>query len=73
MYLKIILAFSVVFVAACEGPQPTWRKNGVAQDDMQSALAKCRYDVRMNKVSEAKENVLIQDCMQAKGFRWRAQ
>lgn len=51
---------------------PSWKKEGVSQHDAVSALSECKYQVGLNNVPKSEQNELIQNCMQAKGFRWRA-
>jgi len=48
-----------------------WYKEGVSKKDTDTKLAKCTYDVGMNKVDPLKEQPLITACMKADGFRWR--
>ena len=50
--------------------QPTWQKVGVSQDDVNSALQKCRYDIGMANVSPEKENTLFTACLESKGYRY---
>lgn len=48
-----------------------WYKEGVSKKDTDTKLAKCTYDVGMNKVAPLQEQTLITACMKADGFRWR--
>ena len=48
-----------------------WYKEGVSKKDTDTKLAKCTYDVGMNKVAPLQEPTLITACMKADGFRWR--
>ncbi len=50
--------------------QPTWQKVGVSQDDVNSALQRCRYDIGMANVSPEKENTLLTACLESKGYRY---
>lgn len=47
-----------------------WYKEGVSKKDTDTKLAKCTYDVGMNKVAPLQEQTLITACMKADGFRW---
>jgi hypothetical protein len=47
-------------------------KTGVSKDDAVSALSECKYQVGLNKIARSEQNALVENCMQAKGFRWRA-
>lgn len=69
----IIPSLCVVMLAtACASPQPTWRKPGVSADDTVSALSECKYQIGLNKIPEAQQKEMLGQCMQAKGYRWRA-
>lgn len=69
---RILFVVSVAAViAGCAGPQPSWRKEGVAADGARSALAECKYQVGLNKIAEEKQKELIANCMEGKGYRWR--
>lgn len=50
--------------------QATWQKAGISQDDTNSVIQKCRYDIGMANVSSEKENSLFISCMQSKGYRY---
>ena len=50
--------------------QATWQKAGITQDDTNSVIQKCRYDIGMANVSNEKENSLFNACMQSKGYRY---
>lgn len=50
--------------------QPTWQKTGVSQDDVNSALQKCRYDIGMANISYERENTLLTACLESKGYRY---
>tara|TARA_R110000787_G_scaffold98207_1_gene202123 strand:+ start:1214 stop:1441 length:228 start_codon:yes stop_codon:yes gene_type:complete len=62
---------SAALLTACATPQPTWKKSGVTLDDTQTALAECRYQVKLNKIADSEQEHVIADCMESKGFRWR--
>ena len=47
-----------------------WYKEGVSKKDTATKLAKCTYDVGMNKVNSVQESRLINACMEGEGFRW---
>ena len=47
-----------------------WYKEGVSKKDTDTKLAKCTYDVGMNKVNSVQESRLINACMEGEGFRW---
>ena len=82
MKLSLLTAViaSVIVVSGCtttptthrstQMTQPTWQKTGVAQDDVNSALQKCRYDIGMANVSPEKENTLFTACLESKGYRY---
>ena len=71
---------STVFISGCttmptthqsaQMTQPTWQKTGVAQDDVNSALQKCRYDIGMANISPERENALLKSCIESKGYRY---
>lgn len=67
----IILGLSVLTLLSGCASDPTWRKDGVSGEDAVSALSECKYQVGLNKVAKSEQNALVQNCMQAKGFRWR--
>lgn len=66
---SIIFALSMI-LAACGSPS-TWRRAETSTHKMENDLAKCRYEIRMNKLPEAEVQKVVADCMQAKGYRWR--
>lgn len=51
-------------------PAERWFKEGVSFEDSRTKLAKCRYDVGMNKVEPTEKDSLISSCMAADGYRW---
>lgn len=68
----IVFAISAAAViAGCASYQPAWRKESVSTDGTRSALAECKYQVGLNKIAEEKQNELISNCMEGKGYRWR--
>ena len=70
---KVVLigiSLSGMILMACSSSQPMWRKAGVAPFDMNSTLAKCRYEVRVAKVEKNERNAMVSDCMEAQGFRY---
>lgn len=67
----VLAASAAIAIVGCAGPQPTWRKEGVAAEGARSALAECKYQVGLNKIPEDKQRVLINNCMEGKGFRLR--
>ena len=73
MSKKLIAAFiSALCLCACASDPPSWRKAGVTPDDAQSMLAQCKYEVGDKNMADTKEKAMVQNCMEAKGFRWRA-
>ncbi|EKB12249.1 hypothetical protein ACE1B4_18440 [Aeromonas veronii] len=69
--LAVVASISMLMTACASPPQPTWKKEGVTDDDTLTALSQCRYEIRLNDISAEEKNEVITDCMQAKGFRWR--
>jgi hypothetical protein len=63
----------VMLVSACASPQPAWRKSGVSADDTLSALSDCKYQIGLNKIPDAQQKDMLNQCMKGKGFRWRAE
>ncbi|MCL2076670.1 MAG: hypothetical protein FWH15_09615 [Betaproteobacteria bacterium] len=69
---SIVFAFfAAAFITGCFGSQPTWRKEGVSAEDAHSALAKCKYEVGLNKIPKESQQELIENCMEGQGFRSR--
>lgn len=68
----IPLLAAITLLAACAAPQPTWRKVGVSADDTLSAHSECKYQIGLNKIPAEKKDEMLKECMQGKGFRWRA-
>ena len=66
--IGMLLAMST-FVG-CSSAQPMWRKAGITPFDMNSTLAKCRYEVRAAKVEQNERNAMVSDCMESQGFRY---
>ncbi len=69
--ITILGLSALILISGCAS-DPTWKKAGVSHNDAVSAHADCKYQVGLNKVAKSEQNELIQNCMQAKGFRWRA-
>ncbi len=69
--LTILSMSALTLLSGCAS-DPTWRKQGVSREDAISAHSECKYQVGLNKVAKSEQNELVQSCMQAKGFRWRA-
>lgn len=71
---KLLISFTMLSTAtlltACASPQPRWYKPGVNYEDTHSYIQECRYNIGMNKMSEAKENRLFVACMEKNGFRF---
>lgn len=67
----VLLSF-VTLLSGC-ATEPTWKKTGVSHDDSVSALSECKYQVGVNKVEKSEQRDLVKECMQSKGFRWRAE
>jgi hypothetical protein len=67
----VVTLVAVSVVAGCGSAPAQWQKPGVAQNVAVDEISDCRYKVGVAKVSPAERNQLIQDCMQAKGFRYR--
>ena len=82
MKLNVISAilFPILILSGCTSDpmmyqtvqqlEPTWQKSGVSQNDVNSALQKCRYDIGMANVSSEKENTLLKACLESKGYRY---
>lgn len=70
----LLLSLAVLsMLTACATPVHIpgyWHQEDVSKKDTQTHLAKCIYNVEMNKVSPEKEQRLINTCMVGKGFRW---
>jgi hypothetical protein len=69
---KASLVFAITFVAfvsGCASPQASWRKEGISAEGARSALSECKYQVGLNKIPEIKQEDLIANCMEGKGFR----
>jgi hypothetical protein len=67
--------YTLLVAAAVAGCAPlrqyAWQKQGVDRDESMTALAECRYQVRLNKLAPTEQNAAVNDCMLSKGFRWR--
>lgn len=79
--MKILKLTTVIAIcstlAACaqmhpmpQKPADRWFKEGVSHHDASNKLAKCTYDVGMNKVEVTEKTTLIISCMQADGYRY---
>lgn len=67
------ITLSCLFMlSACviDVPNARWYKEGVSANDTKTKLAKCQYDIGMNKVEVTEKHSLIQSCMMTDGFRW---
>ncbi|MBS4698634.1 hypothetical protein D3C87_818410 [compost metagenome] len=70
--IAAVASMSMLVASCASDPQPTWKKEGVSHDDTLTAFSQCKYEIRLNNISDEEKNAVITDCMQAKGFRWRA-
>ena len=62
---------AVLLLTACAAPQKfSWVKPGVSQQDADSALARCEFQVRMAGKTVAERQELTSLCMRGEGFRW---
>lgn len=69
-YEIAVLLACVLFLAGCATPtQPYWQKNGVTEKETRDMYAECRYEIGMQNMPTAKENELLQFCMERHGFR----
>ncbi len=65
----IILSISALTLLSGCASDPTWRKEGISSEDAVSTLSECKYQVGLSKVKESEQEDLVENCMQAKGFR----
>jgi len=70
--IAAVASMSILLTSCASDPQPTWKKEGVTHDDTLTAVSQCKYEIRINNITDEEKNEVITDCMQAKGFRWRA-
>ncbi len=68
---NLLLAVSiVVFVSGCAAPaRYGYVKEGVTQAVAQSAMAKCQYQIKLQKTAAEREPELLKLCMEGEGFR----
>ena len=49
--LAVVASISMLMTACASPPQPTWKKEGVTDDDTLTALSQCKYEIRLNDIS----------------------
>lgn len=67
--ISFVVLSAISLISSCA--TPTWYRANTSPYQMENDLSKCRYDIRMNKMSEARVEQITQDCMRARGYRWR--
>lgn len=56
-------------LVACGSSGPRYVKQGVSEEDVQTAKSECEYQIRLNKTPKAEQDELRNLCMQGKGYR----
>ena len=56
-------------LVACGSSGPRYVKQGVSEEDVQTAKSECEYQIRLNKTPKAEQDELRNLCMQGKGSR----
>ncbi|MGL6416792.1 hypothetical protein ACSZMW_02380 [Aeromonas allosaccharophila] len=49
--LAAVASISMLMTSCASPPQPTWKKEGVTDDDTLTALSQCKYEIRLNDIS----------------------
>lgn len=60
-----------LLLAACTPARFGYVKQGISGYDTENAESECRYQIRLNKLSNEERSAAVRDCMQSKGFRWK--
>ena len=58
-----------LMLVACGSSGPRYVKQGISEEDAQTAMSECEYQIRLNKTPKAEQEELRNLCMQGKGFR----
>lgn len=68
--MKIIIAalLLAMFMISCAATG-LWHKDGVNENETETYLAQCEYDVSMNKLEGPEAQRTIDNCMKKNGFR----
>ena len=70
MKTSVFLSIAVAgLLVGCAAPLMVWTKPGVSQEDRNSPLSKCEYQVRLQKTPESDVQGLMRLCMQGEGYR----
>lgn len=67
---KIHLCVVLITLVLTACASPTWNKSGVSQYETQNQLSQCRYEMGLAKVDQKEREVLLNQCMKSKGFRY---
>ncbi|MET3918579.1 hypothetical protein ABID97_005410 [Variovorax sp. OAS795] len=64
------IAASIMLVG-CAIQRYDYVKEGVSQQDKDSSVSECKYQIKLNKTPAAQEYELMNLCMQGKGYRYK--
>ena len=69
---KVMMLMAFTLLGCIQPAKLQWHKKGISKFDTNTILAKCKYEVGINKVNPIAQIELIQNCMISQGFRWHA-
>lgn len=67
--LSALLILSLI-ITACSSV-PSWKKKGSNQEEAESALAMCQYQIGLAKIDVAVKEQMINNCMIGQGYRFK--
>lgn len=67
-----IAVLSVVAMSACSSPpRYAYVKEGSSKHSTETALSKCEYQIKLQKMPVGEQNALRKLCMEGEGYRLR--
>ena len=66
-----VLACAALLTACSSPPRYAYQKEGSSAHTTKSALAKCEYQVKVNKTPISEQEALRKLCMEGEGYRLR--
>ena len=70
MYKFVMMIIVSFIVAGCASAPKGWIKDGVTKDDTKTAMAKCQYDISMNKITKEEQAKVFTACLEKEGYRY---
>lgn len=69
MKLAIVVLSAVALSACSSPPRYAYIKEGSSRHSTQTALSKCEYQIKLQKMPVGEQNALRKLCMEGEGYR----